>query len=395
MRYLSTRWALTTLAIAGTLMGTHLVAEEVNYAGYYANSGSNQADSPTAELPTAKQVSHNEPSCVAPACGCTTAAACDCQPCQMNPTCCQCNQSCCGHWIGGAEAVFLSPQYNSPGRVAVFNEFTFANTTDVFTDSGTEIDQLTAAPRVWLGYQGEQNGFQVRYFKLDADETFSQPFNPVSFTTYQATNTLELETFDLEFTRLFCFHGHQNQFTFGARYAHLELGSSVTGTSLFASELLSGSAFSGFQFEGVGLTTSLNGKRQIGCSNCSWFYNARASFLWDDQGGARVGTQAFQTGQINTAFRVDQGVAQGNTDLFIGEIQLGLQYDRALKCIPANAFIRGAFEYQYWDTTGAGSLLTISRAELVGVESSTAFASSGGDAILDLVGFSIGAGITW
>ena len=35
-------------------------------------------------------------------------------------------------------------------------------------------------------------------------------------------------------------------------------------------------------------------------------------------------------------------------NLFIGEIQLGLEWDYALRCMPANAFCRVALEYQRW-----------------------------------------------
>ena len=40
-------------------------------------------------------------------------------------------------------------------------------------------------------------------------------------------------------------------------------------------------------------------------------------------------------------------------NLFIGEIQLGLEWDYALRCLPANAFFRAALEYQRW-TGGQG-----------------------------------------
>ncbi len=405
MRYRSLRWIFSGLALAGALAGnTSAFGEELNFSDYYAGSNSKVVN-----LPSTVRASHSESvakladESAAPAgasssaCGCSTGAeSCGCQSnCNIANDCCAPCKSHCGHWIAGAEAVFLSPDYDNAGSVAFIADFTFAGIVNVFDAAGSEVDDLTGAPRVWLGYQGEQNGFQIRYFRLQDSESLGTPFSAVNFVGFEAENDLELQTFDLEFTRLFCHNGNEGQFTFGGRYARLDTLTGITATSAVGTEFMSGSAFTGFQFDGVGLTSSLNGKRQIGCRGLNFFYSGRVSFLWDDEATASVSTQAFQAGAVNTAFRADQGIASSDTDLFIGEIQVGLQYDYALKCVPANAFIRGAFEYQYWDTTGAGSLLTVSRAELVGVESATAIAVSGGDAILDLVGFSIGAGITW
>ena len=40
---------------------------------------------------------------------------------------------------------------------------------------------------------------------------------------------------------------------------------------------------------------------------------------------------------------------ESSDDLFIGEVQAGIEWDFALRCLPAKAFFRTAFEYQYWD----------------------------------------------
>jgi hypothetical protein len=56
----------------------------------------------------------------------------------------------------------------------------------------------------------------------------------------------------------------------------------------------------------------------------------------------------------------------------------------ALKCIPANAFIRASFEYQYWNVTDRD----LYHADPQGMTDT-------GKGHVNLVGFGIGAGITW
>ena len=90
-----------------------------------------------------------------------------------------------------------------------------------------------------------------------------------------------------------------------------------------------------------------------------------------------------------TAYRRDD--AKGELDIF--EYQVGLQYDRPLKFIPANAFFRTAFEYQNWDidgkpTGGAGFGGTIG-------EITTNSFSSANLGAAHLYGVTIGTGFTW
>jgi hypothetical protein len=83
-------------------------------------------------------------------------------------------------------------------------------------------------------------------------------------------------------------------------------------------------------------------------------------------------------------------------DLFIGEIQVGIEWDFALRCLPAKAFFRTAFEYQYWDaSTGSAASGSFAR---VDVNSNTYQATTGSSApglIVDFVGLSVGTGFTW
>jgi len=64
-----------------------------------------------------------------------------------------------------------------------------------------------------------------------------------------------------------------------------------------------------------------------------------------------------------------------------------------LKCMPAQAFFRFAGEYQYWDASG-GDAFSTSFAQEAGVAQGTATAEAGA-LRMNLVGFSVGAGLTW
>ena len=88
-------------------------------------------------------------------------------------------------------------------------------------------------------------------------------------------------------------------------------------------------------------------------------------------------------------------------NLFIGEIQLGLEWDYALRCMPANAFCRVALEYQRW-TGGQGFSAANSFAGVDVEVNGNPVAGSLGDALaiadapeLDLVGLAVSTGLTW
>jgi hypothetical protein len=88
-------------------------------------------------------------------------------------------------------------------------------------------------------------------------------------------------------------------------------------------------------------------------------------------------------------------------NLFIGEIQLGLEWDYALRCMPANAFCRVAVEYQRW-SGGMGYSEANSFAGTGIDDGSGVVQASLGDALaiadapeLDLVGLAVSTGLTW
>ena len=88
-------------------------------------------------------------------------------------------------------------------------------------------------------------------------------------------------------------------------------------------------------------------------------------------------------------------MADSNASLFIGELQVGGQWNLALKCVPANAFVRVAFEYQYWCVSNGGYAAALSFAGPTGGPVGFAAGESSGDTHVNMVGFNIGTGLTW
>ena len=86
----------------------------------------------------------------------------------------------------------------------------------------------------------------------------------------------------------------------------------------------------------------------------------------------------------------------------IGEFQVGLEWDYALQCMPANAFCRLAFEYQRWTGgrgyTAANSFAGVEIDDGVNPPVASTFAESFAAAAapeLDLLGIAVSAGLTW
>jgi hypothetical protein len=82
-----------------------------------------------------------------------------------------------------------------------------------------------------------------------------------------------------------------------------------------------------------------------------------------------------------------------DSDLYMFETQLGIEWNYGLRCLPANYFFRTAYEYQDWNivgppTGGAGFGGTI------GELTTNSFSSAGlGD--MQLHGIAFATGLTW
>jgi hypothetical protein len=149
------------------------------------------------------------------------------------------------------------------------------------------------------------------------------------------------------------------------------------------------------QFGGAGLTFGIWAIRPICCdSPLKYFVANRYSFLFGNADAAAQ-TSATATSDVDGfATSTNGALATTQADLFIAEIQLGLQWDAQLKCFPGRAFVRTALEYQYWDSNAGIDASASSFATLASGSGATADANAR-DILFNLVGFNLGAGITY
>lgn len=347
----------------------------------------------------------------------TCCDACDDTCCDVcDDTCCDvcCNSGCdpgCGCAkckpprivVVGTEFVFLSPELNGVPVSYQFDDFGTPETLQfgpAFDDAA--LDDFYAAPRIWMGVQGPRWGVIARYYHLRAGENAHDLFIPAPFLTgdhgFDANNLLEAYYADIELTRNFCLHGCKNQFAFGCRYALIEHDESIYGFSDTTDGLLMAGARRNRMAHGTGITMALNGRKPLFCNSCAnWFYNVRGSILWGPTDNeVQSWSSATASGSADvTAGSIDGAAIEVDDDLFIGEVQVGLEWDFALRCLPAKAFFRTAFEYQYWDAS-SGSAASGSFAGFgdPGDFQVTASSSAPG-LIVDFLGLSIGTGFTW
>ncbi len=298
-------------------------------------------------------------------------------------------------WIFEAESVFLAPiMHQQFGNIEMVD-----NQGNVTQQSFTSNQPgFTASPRIAIGILGDNNwGLIGRYWELQSG-CIAPSFDTMGGNGLSTASYFRAETADLEVTRLFGRGSDDGQLrlSFGVRYADLSeaggLGVDATNTlgGIYQSEV-----FSNHEFGGVGLTMGLQGLRPVGCKGFNLFFDARASILWDANAGNSVVTRAGYFDNTSYAYAANSGASEDTANLFIGEIRVGGQWDAPLKCIPANAFFRVAFEYQYWCTGSSGGAEATSFAGPIGGPTIVSTGASNGNAHVDLVGFTLGTGLTW
>ena len=186
------------------------------------------------------------------------------------------------------------------------------------------------------------------------------------------------------------------QWAFGVRYGEFEQASSVAAYQVCEGDDYAGYASARHAFGGVGLTTALTGVRPIGCGNFSLFYSARASLLWDSNAVTSVQTLATYDGAdgsgavgVNGAAARDQGqlVHRRTRSRRTVELRPEVHSGECLRPRGLRVPVLGSDQRRLcgaWSAAGGldGTL-------------GTASAASGGDAHTNLLGFSVGAGITY
>jgi hypothetical protein len=332
-----------------------------------------------------------------------------------------CEMECCPpprtlFWTVGIEATFLNPDLNASTPTLRAEDITLDRVTS-FSAGDADVDSFYVAPRMWLGIQGCKWGTGVRYWHMQASEfEYDGFFNNrgssnfgIPDASYFSTGRLDAYTIDWEINRLFCVHSCQMMLSGGVRYAYLETDSSVTGLVETLADpmdeettvLLSGYGRGNALTRGTGVFLGLQGKQPLFTDSCiHLFWNVKGSVLWgstETSAESSASVMVFDPDDPGNAATVNSANTAVDDDMWIGEFQLGLEWDYCLCCVPANAFVRLAAEYQRWDG-GPGSSRTGAEAFAEVNGDDVAVLTTQADAFgpqLDLVGLALGAGLTW
>ena len=303
--------------------------------------------------------------------------------------------------VAGVEATFLYPELRgSSSSVSVVNPFTGLGSG--ITRDGTLDNEWVAAPRVWIGVQRTRGiGIVGRYWQLgDSTDDLEPnialgevaPGVPV-LVDLLATERVSAWTGDAELT----FHwewesGFGLNGSAGYRHAELEAGHLTAASAVFPSAgvlaVPTAISFIEREFQGDGVTYSLGGKIPLGRGS-AWhvYFSLRGSNLW---GSNRTEVYAVAPLAPRELFAAQTDGA----DMFIAEVQAGVQWESRLQVLPANAFVRVGFEYQNWSVGGAQTTAVANfPAAPGGLINATAAAN--GDLELQLMGVAAAAGITY
>jgi hypothetical protein len=314
----------------------------------------------------------------------------------------------CGFYAG-VETTWLTVTNEPDNTVTLTNLVTGESAT------GSADPGVGAGVRYWFGLQHCGWGIVARHWHYENDETELDPdcpdFHggpPIIIESYH----LEADVFDLELTQRFCCCCWTLDTSFGGRYVDLERASLVSGIANIATSdphtfvELTGTAFGANKLEGPGFTWSIRGTAPICCSPCwNWFWGYRGSLVWADCYCAAALTEATAVAKapIGAIIAHSRDKAAATTtedcdDVYINEVQLGVEYRHCMSCMPAICFIRAGLEYQNWQTGDFGAKSN-SFAFVQGtpppfggrVEAS----SNAHDGDLDLIGVTVGFGLTY
>jgi hypothetical protein len=310
---------------------------------------------------------------VPPEPGCPVESSC--------PTCC----GACGQIIGGVGLYLVQPyfQNNLAYGVVVTPPRIGASGMADLVDIRQHMD---ATPLIWLGYLTEDGwGGRARYWYLR--EGTSQSLQDVSGIVESAaplglsvgfgndsmtvTSKLEMQLLDLE--GLADLRAGSWDFLFSTGLRLLRIDQTYDAYGMVA-------LLSGHSFDGVGPTLCLETRRSIGSSGLAVYGSVRGSLVF----GSADQEVNIPVQNTTTADHRDRGMP-------IGEIELGLEYDRQVGRV--RLFGQIAFVAQDW--VGAGSS-SRSSTNIVPPPSG-AFATSGVsvDSDIDLLGVCFRVGINY
>ncbi len=314
-------------------------------------------------------------------------------------TCCPTDVSCetshCGcepYWIVGVEAVWLSPQQQNSSLV----NYSLSDDGALVTSlRGPIASGLFITPRLSLGFQGEKWGIQTRYWRMNESGTTIVPpeAGVANGFSYFSSCIFKAETVDVEATRLFYWRDTTNVLSFGVRYGQLNQGSSLSVSNESADGVIMSMVSSQRNFSGPGLTCGLTGLKPLMGRNFNLFYSVRGSILWDGSARKSIEIGSINVGDDASIIPVTCGEVLCHSDMFIGEMQIGAQWNFELCNHCADAFFRFALEYQYWkanQTSDMGFAINNTANDHQVIASTRTDIPR-----VDLIGFTVATGFTW
>ena len=380
---ISSKWYCLLASVLGCLAPARGYCEEAVAAAQpsLVQPAVSRWDAPTP--PPAVGETVESPILAAPACG-------DCSACESS-----CTPG--FQWIVGVEATFFWPQFNRSFLQNTLTNSLGTQTTLSTTSNGSAEGTLLAAPRITFGVQGERWGLVGRYWYAS---TWASGFAPSASNDpaygLVAFDGLRAYTTDLEVQRRFCLMNWDAYGFLGIRYASVNNDRTLLSTNSFDGPALSAASFASQQFNGAGMTFGMFATRPIWCddSPLKMFIANRYSFLWGN-GAVAAQTTATSIDGVDTLTSTNGAAARGNGDMFIAELQLGLQWEACLKCLPGRFFLRSALEYQYWDVNTGAQARSFSFVDTQSTETGATATARAGNMLFDLIGFNIGAGIMY
>lgn len=265
--------------------------------------------------------------------------------------CCNAASPCCpscGPPFGlaaGVEATYLAPFVE-----VVFGLGDFAG------------NPFEAAPRLWLHWQDSSGwGLRGRYWDFDVTQQRSAAFdlgNALVSNTFD--DDLDVYAVDVEATRTFSLGQMDCWAGFGARQGRLHRHNVQNQTIYdlgggFGDDVTSILSENDRDFEGTGITMSLDMRRPIAQSRLAAVCNLRGSVLWGDnsldQTITLIEVVPVAAGTLVLGdFEEKQGFSTDHEGMWIGELQAGGEWNTPLpnSVGGGNAFLRVLFEAQWW-----------------------------------------------
>lgn len=323
----------------------------------------------------------------------------------------------CGPWcplgtiIHGVEGTFLVP-VDEPNQTV-----RFTNLLNGQRYRGKSSPGLGSGVRSWIGLQQNGTGIRARYWFFGNDLLDVSPEVPIgNGPAFIESYYLRAQTVDIELFHEFCFAHGTLDASFGGRYASLRRTGAVTGFGTVGNVDVLGLALGSNEVEGTGLTASIGGRKPLGCfgkgcdscvscNTCcaapcglNFFWNFRGSVLWADSTvSVLTDANAITKPPIGAASASSRDKAFATNDhsenVFIADLQLGLEYNFGVCCLPGLFSVRGGVEWQHWET---GDLIARSNsfAALQGgpppFGALTEANADAHDGDLDLIGFFVG-----